>query len=543
MGARDHLLDRAVHQQDAVGDVRNLMTALGLVHVVGRDQHGQAFGRERMDLVPELAPRLGVDAGGRLVEQQKLRVGQRAGAEREPLLPAARQFAGKLLLAALEAEPLDHRARRRRRLGKSVKPGDEFEIFAHRQILIEAEALCHVTDMALDFVGFGADVETEAGALPLVRREQPGEHADGGGLAGAVGTEKSVDGAALYLHGQIAHHGAAAEGFRQAVDIDGDFMTVGHGFGPSVTLTGCPTRSLLGRVGARLDQKDELRALLQAVDHRRREFRRARDEGDLGRDVAATAVAMNVDRVAEAELRQHGLVDEEAHFEIPRRQHRDHRLAGRHHFADAEIDLLDRAGDRAEHLAARQSRLGRVEPGLRGAQRRFGIVESLLGTDLGLHQRHCTVVGKLRVLHRGLLHGDVGKLQIGVQREQRRPQFHHVAFPHRQASRCVRPRRDRRRSCRPRSSPETPALCCCRIQPEGVPATNRAATATRRLIISPSYRRTEDRGGRASVPAHQAAQSARTSRSTRRRPGPARSGAAESGQARRCRVRRFRPRG
>ena len=67
------------------------MTALGLVHVVGRDQHGEAVGRERMDLVPELAARLGVDARGRLVEQQQLGIGQRAGAERQALLPAARQ--------------------------------------------------------------------------------------------------------------------------------------------------------------------------------------------------------------------------------------------------------------------------------------------------------------------------------------------------------------------------------------------------------------------------------------------------------------------
>jgi hypothetical protein len=44
-----------------------------------------------MDLVPELAARLGVDAGGGLVEQQKLGIGQRAGTEREALLSAARQ--------------------------------------------------------------------------------------------------------------------------------------------------------------------------------------------------------------------------------------------------------------------------------------------------------------------------------------------------------------------------------------------------------------------------------------------------------------------
>ena len=101
---RDHLVDGAVRQQMAVGDIGDLVAALGLVHVVGRDQHGQPFGGERMDLVPEIAPRLGIDAGGRLVQQQQLRIGQRAGAERQPLLPAAGELAGELLLAAVQAD-------------------------------------------------------------------------------------------------------------------------------------------------------------------------------------------------------------------------------------------------------------------------------------------------------------------------------------------------------------------------------------------------------------------------------------------------------
>jgi hypothetical protein len=57
---------------------------------VGGDEHGDALGSETVDLVPELAPRLGIDAGGRLVEEQQARLRQDAGAEREPLLPTAR---------------------------------------------------------------------------------------------------------------------------------------------------------------------------------------------------------------------------------------------------------------------------------------------------------------------------------------------------------------------------------------------------------------------------------------------------------------------
>jgi hypothetical protein len=69
MRAGDDLLDRAMRQQHPIGDVGNLVTALGLVHVVGGDQHREPFCRERMDLVPELAPCLGIDASCGLVEQ------------------------------------------------------------------------------------------------------------------------------------------------------------------------------------------------------------------------------------------------------------------------------------------------------------------------------------------------------------------------------------------------------------------------------------------------------------------------------------------
>ena len=130
-GVRDHLLHRAPRQQLAVGDIGDLVTALGLVHVMRRHQHREALGCKRVDFVPEFAPRLRIDPGRRLVEQQQLRTGQRAGAKRQPLLPAAGQFARKLLLAPIETEPADHIACRGSRIGNPVEPRDEFEVLAH----------------------------------------------------------------------------------------------------------------------------------------------------------------------------------------------------------------------------------------------------------------------------------------------------------------------------------------------------------------------------------------------------------------------------
>ncbi|MNN32941.1 hypothetical protein D3C81_1466780 [compost metagenome] len=78
-----------LRQQLAVGDIGELVAALGLVHVVRADQHRDAARGKQVQLLPEIAPRLGVDAGGGLVEQQQFRLVQQAGRQRQPLLPAA----------------------------------------------------------------------------------------------------------------------------------------------------------------------------------------------------------------------------------------------------------------------------------------------------------------------------------------------------------------------------------------------------------------------------------------------------------------------
>src|SRR4029077_19727170 len=74
----DHLAHGAAREHAAEGDTRDLVAALRFVHVVGGDENGEAAGREVVYLAPEIAARLGVDASGRLVEHEQLRIWQRA---------------------------------------------------------------------------------------------------------------------------------------------------------------------------------------------------------------------------------------------------------------------------------------------------------------------------------------------------------------------------------------------------------------------------------------------------------------------------------
>ena len=83
-----------------------------------------------------------------------------------------------------------------------------------------------------------AHVEAEAGALALVRRQQAAEHADGRGLARAVGPEKAVDRALRHADVEMVDHRALAEALGQPADVDD--RRVAHGSRP--TLTGWPGR-------------------------------------------------------------------------------------------------------------------------------------------------------------------------------------------------------------------------------------------------------------------------------------------------------------
>src|SRR5262249_27111817 len=77
----DHLVNGPPREQLAEGDVSDLMTPLGFIHVVRGYEHRQSVGGEGMNLVPKLAPCLRIDPRGGLVEKQQLRAWQRAGAE------------------------------------------------------------------------------------------------------------------------------------------------------------------------------------------------------------------------------------------------------------------------------------------------------------------------------------------------------------------------------------------------------------------------------------------------------------------------------
>ena len=125
---------------------------------------------EAADLVPHAGPRLRVEAGRRLVEEQHLRPVDDAEADVEPAAHAARVGAGRPVRGGLEVERGEHLVgpRLRRRLVHPVQPALEDELAAAGLGRVGRAALRHVADPPAD--GLGLARQVGAGDRRLARR-------------------------------------------------------------------------------------------------------------------------------------------------------------------------------------------------------------------------------------------------------------------------------------------------------------------------------------------------------------------------------------
>ena len=77
-----------------------------------------------------------------------------AGGQGQALFPAAGELARELLPAIRQSKSLEAFLDRLPALGHPIDAGDEVEVLLDGQVFVEAEALGHVTDLALDLGRF-----------------------------------------------------------------------------------------------------------------------------------------------------------------------------------------------------------------------------------------------------------------------------------------------------------------------------------------------------------------------------------------------------
>ena len=191
----------AIHDGDAVAE------PLGLFHEMRGEHERLAFLRQAAQALPDEVPCLRVEAGGRLVHDEKQRiVDQRAG-ERQSPLHAAREHVDAGIGPSGEAgefQQLGH-ARGDRGARHAEIAAVDPQILGDGEVGIEIVELRHDADAAARFARSCRDGLAEQLNVACVRVREAEAQAQRGGLARAVGTEKAEAFARRYVEVDAGH--------------------------------------------------------------------------------------------------------------------------------------------------------------------------------------------------------------------------------------------------------------------------------------------------------------------------------------------------
>jgi hypothetical protein len=185
----DHLA--AIDHGDPVGE------PVGLVEVLRGEEHGGAVGNESLDGRPQVQATARVETGGRLVQEQHRRSRHERGCQVETTPHAAGVALGHAIAGLREVEALEQLAgaAARRAPAQAVQAADHHEVLDTREVVVDRRVLPGQADLRPQPRGVLHHVEARHASAARVRVQQRGEHAYGGGLAGAVGSEHGEHGA------------------------------------------------------------------------------------------------------------------------------------------------------------------------------------------------------------------------------------------------------------------------------------------------------------------------------------------------------------
>ena len=216
--------ERALGDQPAARDDADPVGhALGHFQNMRGHDHGGAGARAFAQHVLDLAGGAGVEPGERLVENdQPRRVNERAG-ERHLLAHALGKCFATLARMRAEPEPAEQilRACLRQPWLDAPQPGDEFQIFLRRELVVDHRLVGYPGDHALGFDRIGERVDAGDMDRAGVRPDQTGDHAQRRGLAGAIWAKQRIE-----LAGADAQIEAidrrALEALDEAADVEGE---------------------------------------------------------------------------------------------------------------------------------------------------------------------------------------------------------------------------------------------------------------------------------------------------------------------------------
>src|SRR5262249_13158281 len=214
-GPQTKLAEWALGQQAAGLDYADAIDQpLRYVEDVRGENDGAAGPRAVVQQVLDLARDRRIEAGQRFVEDQQPGIVQERAGERRLLFHAARKTLAALVAVRPQVEALEQLLARSLDALRVHAPeaADAGEAFDRRELVVEQRLVRHPGDHALGRRRVGERVDAEDLDRARVGGEQADDHAQRGGLAGAVGAEQPVELARADRQVEIGD-GGPGEGF------------------------------------------------------------------------------------------------------------------------------------------------------------------------------------------------------------------------------------------------------------------------------------------------------------------------------------------
>ena len=168
--------------------------------------------------------RAGVQAAGRLVEDQHLGVVQEHAGQAQPLRHAAGKAGDEGLALVAQVDQVEHLVADLLppRTLDAVGRGEELQVLDDLHVVVDAEEVGHVADDPPDLLGMRVDrVAADAGLAPGGLQER-GQDPHRRRLAGTVGADVAEEVALVEVQGQVL------QGVQFAVDF-GQVLCLDHG--------------------------------------------------------------------------------------------------------------------------------------------------------------------------------------------------------------------------------------------------------------------------------------------------------------------------
>ena len=190
---------------------------LGLGQDVAGQQDRPAAAALVLHTVPERGLHDGVEAGGRLVQQEQLRVGCERGHQRD-LLPVALGV-GVRLLGRIEREPLAQ-GRPADGIQPAVQPAEQVDNLSAGKVRPEGDVAGHVGETPVQPGRVPPGVAAQQPRLAAVRLQQAEQNPERGRLASAVRPQEGVHLAGPDGEVQAGEGARGAEALLQPVNLD-----------------------------------------------------------------------------------------------------------------------------------------------------------------------------------------------------------------------------------------------------------------------------------------------------------------------------------